>query len=114
MLLQDGMSSDVVDTCGNNALHLAATGGRAAVVEALLAHGCDLSVRNWYGNTAIFLSTTTETRRLLKAAEDQDACAASGKKFSPTVRRFMDNLDSKVRKIRLNRSRLHDNSKVRK
>ena len=106
MLLQDGMSSDVVDACGNNALHLAATGGQAAVVEALLAHGSDLSVRNWYGNTAIFLATTPETRRLLKAAEDQDACAASGKKFSPTVRRFMDNLDGKVRERGRERERL--------
>ena len=95
MLLQDGLSPDVVDACGNNALHLASTGGRAQVVESLLGHGSDLSVRNWYGNTAMALATSHATRTLIEDAEGQEACAASGKKFSPTVRRFRCDLDGK-------------------
>ncbi|MEV7006300.1 ankyrin repeat domain-containing protein [Streptosporangium sp. NPDC051022] len=40
-LLQDGTGADPGDAAGRTALYAAAAGGRAAIVDALLAHGAD-------------------------------------------------------------------------
>eukprot|EP00753_Platysulcus_tardus_P007680 PLAT15375.1.p1 GENE.PLAT15375.1~~PLAT15375.1.p1 ORF type:complete len:500 (-),score=271.44 PLAT15375.1:104-1603(-) len=88
-LLRAGLSPHDVDRCGNNAIHLASTGGHADVLTLLLGMGADLTVRNLYGNTALDLATSTETRRMLEAAVAQTCCGTCEREFTVSTWRYL-------------------------
>ena len=76
-LLLKGFSISEQDSCGNNALHLAAAGGRSDVVKILMSQGVDLSIQNWYGNDAVTLATAASTKQILEKAKGQIRCVAT-------------------------------------
>jgi hypothetical protein len=88
ILLKAKLSPYDVDSCGNNAVHLASTGGSADVLKCLMSEGFDLTLRNWYGNTALDLADKPETRELLLRASREKVCYSSGKGFSAAVLRY--------------------------
>ncbi|XP_060562963.1 oxysterol-binding protein-related protein 1-like isoform X2 [Ruditapes philippinarum] len=73
ILLEYGVSVNVVNNVGDTALHKAAHTGRLDVVTLLLQHGADVSIINAEGSTAKSLAKTPEIQRLIRAAEEHDA-----------------------------------------
>ncbi|ETW00282.1 hypothetical protein H310_07661 [Aphanomyces invadans] len=73
-LLSWGFSVDDVDTCGNQALHLACSSGNFEIVQSVLAHAPDLAARNLYGNTPLDMTTDSMCRKLLKKIHTQATC----------------------------------------
>ena len=63
------MSSKDLDDELNTPLHLAAAGGHLAVLKTLMSEGCDVNLRNAYGNLPVQLSTSAACVELLKRAE---------------------------------------------
>ncbi|CAE7368747.1 unnamed protein product [Symbiodinium natans] len=62
---------DVVDEHGNTAVMIAAREGHDKVVEALVAAGADLSIRNLAGQTAADVASTDEIRAVIVKGEAQ-------------------------------------------
>ena len=83
MLLRHGFSVGDVDDCGNTALHLASAGGFTDIVKTLLSAGVDLTVVNFYGNSALDLATNSDTRHLLQRLAGQHRCAATNLGTAP-------------------------------
>jgi len=88
-LLRCGLSLQDTDDCGNNALHLASTGGNMKIMEVLLSHGCDINTRNRYGNTPLGMCTDDTARDLLLRATNQDKCNFDDRPFSGTKLRYL-------------------------
>lgn len=88
-LLRCGLSLQDTDDCGNNALHLASTGGNVKIMEVLLSHGCDINTRNRYGNTPLGMCTDGGARDLLLRASSQDKCHFDDRPFSGTKLRYL-------------------------
>merc|ERR1711865_344590 len=88
-LLRCGLSLQDTDDCGNNALHLASTGGNVSIMEVLLSHGCDINTRNRYGNTPLGMCTDAGTRELLVRASEQTKCHFDSRPFSGTKLRYL-------------------------
>ena len=63
------LSSKDLDDELNTPLHLAAAGGHLAVLKTLMSEGCDVNLRNAYGNLPVQLSTSGACVELLKRAE---------------------------------------------
>ncbi|CAE7840290.1 unnamed protein product [Symbiodinium sp. CCMP2592] len=62
---------DVVDEHGNTAVMIAAREGHQKVVEAIVAAGADLSIKNLAGQTAAELAKTEEIRAVIAKGEAQ-------------------------------------------
>ena len=62
------LSARVLDAEGNTPLHLAAASGHLVIVKTMLSEGVDVSLKNYYGNTAAAVSTYSEIQALLKVA----------------------------------------------
>ncbi|CAE7667739.1 unnamed protein product [Symbiodinium pilosum] len=62
---------DVVDESGNTAVMIAAREGHGKVVQALVAAGADLSIRNLAGHTAADVASTDEIRAVIVKGEAQ-------------------------------------------
>ena len=76
-LLLHGFSVSDIDENGNNALHLACTGGHADVVRTLMQQGFEVDLRNGFGVDAICLSTSPAVHALLNKAIAQEQCPVS-------------------------------------
>lgn len=76
ILLQKGVDVNAMhDINGWTALHWAAKRGHRDIVETLLAHGADLSLRNKNKDTALSLCSNPEVRKILHKGVDEDMSA---------------------------------------
>lgn len=89
LLLQANFDVDIKDECGNNALHLAATGGSLEAIKTVMFMGVQVAAHNGYGNSAIALATSAEGRALLKKCASQLRCPTCQKTFGGDVRMFL-------------------------
>jgi ankyrin repeat protein len=64
-LLMEGYSTNDVDSCGNNAVHLAASNNLYKILKILLDDGGNANAPNLYRNTPLDLCTKRESRDLL-------------------------------------------------
>ena len=72
------LSARGLDGEENTPLHLAAAGGHVLILKTLLSEGCDVALKNAYGNTALQLSTSGECQQLLR---DAAAAALDGRPY---------------------------------
>jgi ankyrin repeat protein len=76
LLLEAGARIDDVDYFHESACHAAVHGGHIGVVELLIAHHADISLRNEYNGTPISISIIKKNERLLMLLIDAALAAA--------------------------------------
>ena len=73
LFLQDGYSSNDLDSLGNNALHLAAANGNLKVVKSLIEDGANANFVNMYKNLPIDMAMSKEVRDIISVAMVKNA-----------------------------------------